>query len=135
MTAIATTAIRAELRGSRCYSALGIGVNAYAPVCALARALIRAGFPSDQVLEATAARFEVRDGSTGRPLFVPWHKRMPRTASQIAQNEPALPGQPPDRKNAPAAQALVNFDDDWVAAARALIERKAYGTGAAGGAS
>jgi hypothetical protein len=24
-------------------------------------------------------------------------------------------------------KALVNFDDDWVAATRALIERKAYG--------
>jgi hypothetical protein len=94
------TPIRTELSGGRRCSAVGIVVNAYAPVLTLARQLIRAGFPPDRILEvyrgatlcfcvplATAARFEVRDSNRGSPLFVPWRSRSMRTAPPVAPND------------------------------------------------
>jgi hypothetical protein len=93
------TPIRAELSGGRRCSAVGIVVNAYAPVLTLARQLIR-GFPPDRILEvyrgatlcfrvplATASRLEVRDSNHGRPVFVPWRSRSTRTAPPIAPND------------------------------------------------
>jgi hypothetical protein len=94
------TPIRAELSGDRRCSAVGIVVNAYAPVLTLARQLIRAGFPPDRILEvyrgatlcfrvplATASRLEVGDSNQGRPVFVPWRSRSTRTAPPIAPND------------------------------------------------
>jgi len=43
--------IRAELAGSRHCSALGLSVNAYAPVLVLARTRIRAGFDPNRLIE------------------------------------------------------------------------------------
>ena len=92
-------AIRAELTGSRCCSALGLTVQSYAPVCALARKLIAAGFDAEQLLKvyrgatlcsrvplAKAARLTVEDhGSTGRLHFVPWRERTVGTAPPAAR--------------------------------------------------
>jgi hypothetical protein len=92
--------IRAELSGDRRCSALGIEVNTYAPVFALARILIRAGVDPARPIEvyrgailcfrvplATAARLEVRDNHHGRPVFTPWHPRSTRPASTAAPND------------------------------------------------
>jgi len=91
--------IRAELAGSRCCSALGISVNASAPVLALARQLTCSGFDPKQILEvyrgstlcfrvklAAAAPLAVRDNSPGTPVFVPLRERTMRTASPVAPN-------------------------------------------------
>src|SRR5262249_17672520 len=93
--------IRAELAGSRCCSALGISVNASAPVLALARQLTCSGFDPKQILEvyrgstlcfrmklAAAAPLAVRDNSPGTPVFVPLRERTMRTASPVAPNHP-----------------------------------------------
>ena len=48
--------IRAELFGARHCFALGISVQAYAPVCALARKLIAAGHHGDRQLEDSTER-------------------------------------------------------------------------------
>ena len=77
--------IHAELTGSARCSALGISIRAYAPVCALARQLIRAGLHPEAVLEvyrgailcfrtrlAVAARLTVADGSDGVPRLRPY---------------------------------------------------------------
>src|SRR5215813_5459973 len=74
--------IRADLSGNRQCSANGIMVDAYAPVLALARRLIRAGLPPDRILKvyrgatlcfcvplAVAARLTVEDSSDGPPRF------------------------------------------------------------------
>jgi hypothetical protein len=110
--------LRAELVGDDQATALGRTVRAYAPMLTLARQLIRDGLSLDQILEvyrgpvlcfrvrlATAARLEVRDGNSGRPVFVPWRERIARTAPPIVQNGPALPGLPPDENNAPSETA------------------------------
>src|SRR5262245_60132175 len=107
--------IKATLTGSRRCTALGglFTVDAYAPVLTLRRLLSRAGIAGDRVLEvwrgpvpilcfrvslAVAARLEVRDLSTGTPVFVPWRERIARPACGVAKNAPALAGQPPGEK-------------------------------------
>jgi len=75
--------IIAELEGSRRCSALGLSVNSYAPVCALGRQLVHAGYEPDCILEvyrgttlcfrvrlAVAARLTVEDGKDGVPVSV-----------------------------------------------------------------
>jgi hypothetical protein len=119
MTAIATPPIRAELTGSNRAEALGVSVRGgYAPLCQLCRRLIRAGINPDLPVEAyrngvlalrarsllVAAQLTVEDCQDGRPRFRPYRARSSGVAPPIAQNEPALPGQPPDRKNAPAGR-------------------------------
>ena len=79
------TTIRAELVGSRRCSAFGISLQGQAPVCALARKLIAAGFSADLMLEVyrgptlcfrvplgRAARLTVEDSSDGPPRFRPY---------------------------------------------------------------
>jgi hypothetical protein len=96
--------IRAELTGSRCCSAVGLSINAYAPVGALARKLLRNGFGPEQMLEVyrgntlcfqvmlgAAARLKVEDSSDGRPRF-----RRYRPSESLAVTPPIAP-------NAPAA--------------------------------
>jgi hypothetical protein len=74
--------IQAKLEGSRRCSAQGLTVVSYAPVCALGRKLVRAGFDPDSVLEVyrkvtlcfrvrlgSAARLTVEDGPNGTPRF------------------------------------------------------------------
>jgi len=74
--------IKAELSGSRSCAAAGVYVDAYAPVCALARALINAGHDPGRALAvyrgstlcfrttlAAAAVLTVEDGPNGTPRF------------------------------------------------------------------
>jgi hypothetical protein len=109
----ATVVIRAHLIGSRICGAMGIRVNAYAPVCELARRLLRARFHPDQMVEVyrgetlcfrvkliTAARLIVDDSGSGRPSFKRW--REAGAASSIAQNGSGVPRQPPGEKAASA---------------------------------
>jgi hypothetical protein len=109
--------IRAELSGSRHCSALGIVVDAYAPVLALARRLIDAGLPPDRVLEvyrsgtlcfrvrlSVAARLTVEDGSNGAPRFRQYHPPSWEVGPPIAPNGQTLSGQQPSgENNAPLA--------------------------------
>jgi hypothetical protein len=82
----ASTTIRAELEGSRRCSTLGLTVDGYAPVCALARLLIRAGYEPNHTLEvfrgttlcfrvplAVAARLTVEGGPDGVLRFRQYH--------------------------------------------------------------
>jgi hypothetical protein len=93
--------IRAELSGSRSCSAAGLSVDAYAPVCALARQLIRTGFGPARVLEvhrgsvlcfvttlATAAGLTVEDGPDGVPRFRPYRPLGLGVAPPIALSAP-----------------------------------------------
>lgn len=101
--------IRGELEDSRRCTALGLTVDAYAPVCALARQLIRAGYDPGRTLEiyrgatlcfrvrlAVAARLTVKDGKDGRPRF---EKYVPfpvtRVASSVASNDAEATTLPP----------------------------------------
>jgi hypothetical protein len=99
--------IKAELTGSRYCAAAGFAVNAYAPICALARKLLQNGFVPEHMLEVyrgstlcfqvplgTAAGLEVRDSHHGRPVFVPWRPRGTRTNPPVAQKTPAGTTQP-----------------------------------------
>jgi hypothetical protein len=98
--------IKATLSGSHCCSTAGASVTAYAPVCALARALIRAGHDPNRELIvcrgptlcfatklATTARLRVKDDKDGIPRFkeyVPFSAA--RVPPPIAPNDPpALP--------------------------------------------
>jgi|SRR6516165_7980297 len=110
--------VRAELSGSRRCSALGITIDAYAPVLTLARRLIRAGLPPDRILEvyrgatlcfrvplAVAARLRVKDDKDGVPRFknyVPFSAA--RVPAPVRQTGTALPRQPSDEKTAPPAE-------------------------------
>jgi hypothetical protein len=112
-TATIAARIRAELSGDRRCSALGITVDAYAPVCAIARQLIRAGFPPDRILEvyrgttlcfcttlATAARLTVEDSKDGVPRFRWYRPPSWEVTPPIAPTGTALARQPSDEKNA-----------------------------------
>lgn len=89
----ASPRIRAELEGSHRCLALGLSVDSYTSVCALARLLIRAGYEPDSLLEVyrgttlcfrvrlgVAARLTVRDGKDGRPRF---EKYVPFPAARV----------------------------------------------------
>jgi hypothetical protein len=105
--------IHAELSGDRRCAALGITVDAYAPVLTLARRLIRAGLPPDRILEvyrsttlcfcvplATAATLTVEDSPNGVPRFR-WHRPSRwGVGLPVAPNGQALPGEPFDENNA-----------------------------------
>lgn len=95
--------IRATLAGSCQCSAAGVSVNAYAPVCALARALIAAAHDPNRMLEAyrgttlcfrvplaTAAKLTVKDDKDGVPRF---KKFTPFSADRVAP--PIAPNDPP----------------------------------------
>ena len=82
----------AELTGSNRCTAAGITATGPAPVLALCRALLDAGFDPDQSLEiysgamlalrvrsiGEAARLAVEDNKTGRPSFRRWRDRPAR---------------------------------------------------------
>src|SRR5262245_56808309 len=97
-------AIRAELRGSNEARACGIVVRGHAPVLALCRKLIAAGWVPSTSLEcfvgevlairvrslAAGAGLTVEDDRFGRPRFVRWRPRGDGAASEVAQiREPA----------------------------------------------
>ena len=99
--------LKAEFMGSRYCAAAGFAVNAYAPVCALARKFLQNGFTPEHMLEVyrgntlcfqvplgTAAGLEVRDSHHGRPVFVPWRPRGTRTTPPVAPKTPAGTTQP-----------------------------------------
>jgi hypothetical protein len=109
------TVIRAELTGSNRAEAFGLVGVGSAPLCALARKLIRAGVCADLPVEAyrdgtlalrcrsllAAAQLTVEDGRDGRPRFRRHRARVWASPSRIAQNAPTVPGPPPDENNAP----------------------------------
>src|SRR6516162_9524967 len=108
--------IHAELSGDRRCAALGITVDAYAPVLTLARRLIRAGLPPDRILEvyrgatlcfrvplAVAARLTVEDSSNGVPRFRRYRPPSWEVGPPIAPNSQALPREPSSKNNAPLA--------------------------------
>ena len=110
--------IHAELSGSSHCSALGIAVNAYAPVLALARRPIHAGLPPDRILEvyrgmtlcfrvplAVAARLTVEDGSNGVPRFRRYRPPSWEVGPPIAPNSQALPREPSSENNASLTEA------------------------------
>ena len=81
--------LRGELTGSDRCTAAGITATGPAPVLALCRTLLDAGFDPDQPLEiyrdailvlrvrsiGKGARLTVKDNRLGRPVFVRWHDR------------------------------------------------------------
>jgi hypothetical protein len=81
--------LRAALVGSNRCTAAGITATGQAPVLALCRELLAAGFDPDQPLEiyrgttlalrvrsiGEAARLTVKDNRLGRPVFVRWQDR------------------------------------------------------------
>jgi hypothetical protein len=84
--------IRGELIGSNLCNTAGFTVTSAAPVPALCRTLLAAGFNPDQSVEiyrgailalrvraiGQAARLAVADGKTGRPTFRRWRNRPAR---------------------------------------------------------
>ena len=108
--------IHAELTGSRQCSALGITVDAYAPVCALARALIEAGQNDGCFLEvyrgstlclrgklATFARLTVEDGVTGKPRFAKYRAEEPTEPVDTARQRRRLRSEGPEGGPGPSA--------------------------------
>jgi hypothetical protein len=105
--------IRAELTGCRRCSALGLSVNSYAPVCALARRLIAAGHDPNCILEVyrestlcfattlgTAAGLMVEDGSDGVPRFRKYRPPSVAVGPPVAPTAATLPEAPEDEINA-----------------------------------
>jgi hypothetical protein len=93
--------IKAELSGSRSGTAAGVCVDAYAPVCALARQLLSNGFGGERTLEvyrgstlcfcttlATAAALTVADGPDGVPRFRPYRPPSWEVGPPIAPSAP-----------------------------------------------
>jgi hypothetical protein len=99
-----TQALRAEIVGSNQAEANGVTARGHAPVLALCRALIEAGYDPDTPLEAyrgntlclrvrsigEGGRLTVKDGSDGKPRFAtfnPGSNGAPgiATASHVAQ--------------------------------------------------
>src|SRR5262249_19034934 len=114
--------IRAELTGSRQCSALGITVDTYAPVCALARALIAAGQDGGRFLEvyrgstlclrgklATFARLTVEDGVTGKPRFAKYRAE-PTERVDTARQRRRLRSEGLDRGPDPSVPSLPHSD-------------------------
>lgn len=102
--------IKAELSGSRSCSAAGLSVDAYAPVCALARQMIRNGFGPERGLEvhrgsvlcfvttlATAAALTVEDGPDGVARFRPYRPPGLGVAPPIASSAPVYAEDRPGR--------------------------------------
>jgi len=105
--------IKAELTGSRHCGAAGFSINAYAPVCALARLLLHSGFGPQHMLEvyrdgtlcfqvplAKAAKLTVKDDKDGVPRF---KKYIPFSADRVAP-----PIAPTELPATPAAPEQVN---------------------------
>ena len=111
--------VRAEIIGDQAI-ALGHSASGYAPVCQLARELIRAGFDPELPIEAfrdgvlalrcrsRAAGLTVENCSDGRPRFRAY---VPSPGSEVrspvAKNAATLPAPPPGPKNAPTERPAV----------------------------
>jgi hypothetical protein len=113
-SALALGAIRAELEGSRRCSALGLSVNSYAPVCALARRLIAAGHDPNCILEVyrgstlcfattlgTAAGLMVEDARDGVPRFRKYRPPSVEGGPPVAPTASSLPEALADEITAP----------------------------------
>ena len=142
--------IRAELTGSRQCSALGITVDTYAPVCALARALIEAGQDGRCFLEvyrgptlclrsklATFARLTVEDGATGKPRFAkysgePMERRGTAHQRRRLRSERLEEGLGPKASSTPHSGVFA-ISGDWALGADSLqwilYRRKSKRTG------
>jgi hypothetical protein len=119
-TNFATSSRITELLGPCRAEAFGVAVRAYAPLCAIARRLIRAGLDPGLPIEAyrgdvlalrgrsllEVAQLTVQDSSTGPPRFR-WHRPLSwEVGRAIEKNASGMPTQHPDPKNAPANTLL-----------------------------
>jgi hypothetical protein len=115
-TSTRITVIRAELIGSNRAEAFGMVARSYAPLCALARKLIRAGLDPGLPIEAyrsdvlalrgrslaEVAQLTVEDRSDGPPRFRWYRSPSWEVAPQTAQNRSGVPRPPPIENKTPA---------------------------------